>query len=119
MSDVISDYLKNGTVTVSPCPTDVLTIQVSPDPLPAQTWMPAQHRCFGNGVPDNRRKSKQETKVIPLPVASPKQAQWYPPISSCKWSNEVFPSGWSTSDGRPVLFYGMSGPSSRASTDVC
>ncbi|KAI1783199.1 hypothetical protein LXA43DRAFT_1067888 [Ganoderma leucocontextum] len=80
VSNVIADYLRNGT-------------------------MPARHRCYGNGIHDNWRVPEQETKAMPSPAALQQQAQSYPPIPSCKQTSEPFPSGWTTSDGRPVLFY--------------
>ncbi|PIL33656.1 hypothetical protein GSI_04279 [Ganoderma sinense ZZ0214-1] len=80
MSDVISHYLRNGT-------------------------MPARHRCYGNGIHDSWRVPEPQTKPTPFPISARQQAQLYPPILSCMRDNKPFPSGWTTSDGRPVLFY--------------
>ncbi len=121
MSDVISDYLYNGTV-VSLRRTDLLAPRVSHRLVPAQNRMPDQHRCYGNGIPDKRRKPKQEAKAMPSPVtvAVHLQAQSYPPIPSCKQAaaEPFLPAGWTTSDGRPVLFYGMNYPSPTTSVVV-
>ncbi len=82
--------------------------------------MPARHRCYGDGIHDNQRVPDQGTQAMPSPVAVSQQAQSYPPIPSCQQeaAAEPFPSGWTTSDGRPVLFYGMSYPSPTFSMPV-
>ncbi|KAM5537981.1 hypothetical protein V8D89_008457 [Ganoderma adspersum] len=88
VSNVISDYLRNGT-------------------------MPERHRCYGNGLDDNGRVPEQKTKPTPSDVYL--TAQLFHPLCTLTKYPEPLPTGQTTSDGRPILFYVKSTVQYRAS----
>ena len=66
-------------------------------------------RCYGNGINSNERMSKRETTNKGWPVAVQQlQVQSYPALSVCaERAAEPLLSGGTTSNGRPILYYGM------------
>ena len=66
--------------------------------------MPARHRCYGNGLDDDGRV---EQTYRPMPSEVYLRARFFHPPCTSRDYDQPLPIGHPTSNGRPVLFYGM------------